>query len=83
MSALPPIIVPWVNIAMKDDAEARAVTTGAMVSLEEWQSYIQKIADDASQISFGTAVSAFYPITVFPVLEGIFLSFKCTAFYWQ
>lgn len=28
-----PILIPWVNIIMKDDAEARAFTTGAMVNL--------------------------------------------------
>ncbi|KAE9376298.1 MFS general substrate transporter [Stipitochalara longipes BDJ] len=50
-SCLPPIVIPWVNILMKDDAEARAVTTGAM-------------------IMFGSAVSSFYPITVFPVLQA-------------
>jgi hypothetical protein len=26
-----PIVVPWVNLVMKDDAEARAITMGAMV----------------------------------------------------
>jgi hypothetical protein len=31
-SAVTPILFPWVNIIMKDDAEARAFTTGAMVS---------------------------------------------------
>ena len=50
-ATLPPIIVPWVNIVMKDDAEARAVTTGAMISI-------------------GSAVNAFFPITVFPVIQG-------------
>ena len=55
-ATLPPIIVPWVNIVMKDDAEARAVTTGAMISI-------------------ASAVNAFYPITVFPVLQGTFSCF--------
>jgi hypothetical protein len=32
-ATLPPIIIPWVNVVMKDDAEARAVTTGSMVRL--------------------------------------------------
>jgi hypothetical protein len=32
-SAVTPILFPWVNVIMKDDAEARAFTTGAMVSL--------------------------------------------------
>ncbi|KAN0091676.1 MFS general substrate transporter [Hyaloscypha variabilis] len=50
-TALPSIIVPWVNIVMKDDAEARAVTTGAMITV-------------------ASAVNAFYPITVFPVLQA-------------
>jgi len=31
-TTLSPIIIPWVNIIMKDDAEARAFTTGAMIS---------------------------------------------------
>ncbi|MAD87704.1 MAG: hypothetical protein CL912_32490 [Deltaproteobacteria bacterium] len=30
-AAVTPILIPWVNIIMKDDAEARAFTTGAMV----------------------------------------------------
>jgi hypothetical protein len=34
-SAVAPILVPWVNIVMKDDNEARAFTTGAMVSCIE------------------------------------------------
>ncbi len=33
-AAVTPILVPWVNIVMKDDAEARAFTTGAMVSFQ-------------------------------------------------
>jgi hypothetical protein len=33
-SCITPILFPWVNMIMKDDAEARAFTTGAMVSLE-------------------------------------------------
>jgi hypothetical protein len=48
-----PILFPWVNIVMKDDNEARAFTTGAM-------------------LTFGFAVYSFYPITVFPVVEGKF-----------
>jgi hypothetical protein len=31
-AAITPILVPWVNIVMKDDAEARAFTTGAMLT---------------------------------------------------
>jgi hypothetical protein len=31
-SAVTPILFPWVNVIMKDDNEARAFTTGAMVS---------------------------------------------------
>ena len=50
---LPPSIVRWVNIVMMDDAEARAVTTGAMIST-------------------ASAVNAFFPVTAFPVLQGIF-----------
>ena len=30
-AAVTPILVPWVNILIKDDAQARAFTTGAMV----------------------------------------------------
>lgn len=30
-SCVTPILFPWVNLIMKDDAEARAFTTGAMV----------------------------------------------------
>lgn len=30
-AAVTPILFPWVNIIMKDNAEARAITTGAMV----------------------------------------------------
>ncbi|OBT52151.1 hypothetical protein VE04_06210 [Pseudogymnoascus sp. 24MN13] len=32
-SAVTPILFPWVNIIMKDDAEARAFTTGAMMTV--------------------------------------------------
>ena len=32
-SCITPILFPWVNMIMKDDAEARAFTTGAMVRL--------------------------------------------------
>lgn len=38
-------------MAMRDDAEARAVTVGAMLTA-------------------GWAVFSFYPITVFPIVEG-------------
>ncbi|KAK0118396.1 hypothetical protein ONS95_012685 [Cadophora gregata] len=31
-AAVTPILIPWVNIIMKDDAEARAFTTGAMLT---------------------------------------------------
>lgn len=30
-SCVTPILFPWVNVIMKDDAEARAFTTGSMV----------------------------------------------------
>lgn len=33
-AAVTPILVPWINTVIKDDAEARAFTTGAMVSFE-------------------------------------------------
>lgn len=32
-SCVTPILFPWVNMVMKDDNEARAFTTGAMVSI--------------------------------------------------
>ncbi|PVH87772.1 hypothetical protein DL98DRAFT_581782 [Cadophora sp. DSE1049] len=32
-SAVTPILFPWVNIIMKDDAEARAFVTGAMMTM--------------------------------------------------
>ncbi|OBT56873.1 hypothetical protein VE04_01974 [Pseudogymnoascus sp. 24MN13] len=50
-AAVTPILVPWVNILMKDDAQARALTSGAM-------------------LTFGWAINAFYPIAVFPIVEG-------------
>lgn len=43
--------MPFINMALRDDSEARAVTVGAMLTA-------------------GWAVFSFYPITVFPVLEG-------------
>lgn len=33
-SCVTPILFPWVNMIMKDDAEARAFTTGAMVRIK-------------------------------------------------
>jgi hypothetical protein len=50
-AAITPILMPFINMAMRDDAEARAVTVGAMLTA-------------------GWAVFSFYPIVVFPVLEG-------------
>jgi hypothetical protein len=50
-AAVTPILMPFINMAMRDDAEARAVTVGAMLTA-------------------GWAVFSFYPIVVFPVLEG-------------
>lgn len=44
-------MMPFINMAMRDDAEARAVTVGAMLTA-------------------GWAVYSFYPIVVFPVIEG-------------
>lgn len=38
-AAVTPILIPWVNIIMKDDAEARAFTTGAMVEYPSWPLY--------------------------------------------
>lgn len=43
--------MPFINMALRDDAEARAVTVGAMLTA-------------------GWAVFSFYPITVFPIVEG-------------
>jgi hypothetical protein len=31
-SCVTPILFPWVNLIMRDDVEAKAFTTGAMVS---------------------------------------------------
>ncbi|EDU40854.1 ProP, Permease major facilitator superfamily [Pyrenophora tritici-repentis] len=50
-AAITPILMPFINMALRDDAEARAVTVGAM-------------------FTGGWAVSSFYPITVFPIVEG-------------
>ncbi|KAH9859603.1 hypothetical protein IAQ61_011384 [Plenodomus lingam] len=50
-AAITPILMPFVNMALRDDAEARAVTVGAMLTA-------------------GWAVYSFYPITVFPIVEG-------------
>ncbi|KAM0331310.1 hypothetical protein ACHAQA_002980 [Verticillium albo-atrum] len=50
-SCVTPILFPWVSLVMKDDAEARAFTTGAMMT-------------------FGWIFFSFYPITVFPIIEG-------------
>lgn len=43
--------MPFINMALRDDAEARAVTVGAMLTA-------------------GWAVFSFYPITVFPIVQG-------------
>lgn len=50
-AAITPILMPFINMALRDDAEARAVTVGAMLTA-------------------GWAVFSFYPITVFPIVEG-------------
>ncbi|RMZ74669.1 vitamin h transporter [Pyrenophora seminiperda CCB06] len=50
-AAITPILMPFINMALRDDAEARAITVGAM-------------------FTGGWAVSSFYPITVFPIIEG-------------
>ena len=50
-AAVTPILMPFINMALRDDAEARAVTVGAMLTA-------------------GWAVFSFYPITVFPIVEG-------------
>lgn len=47
--------MPFINMAMRDDSEARAVTVGAMLTA-------------------GWAVFSFYPIVVFPVVEGTLAS---------
>lgn len=46
---------------MKDDAEARAFTTGSMMTC-------------------GWIFFSFYPITVFPILEGMYPSFQSQVF---
>ena len=50
-AAITPILLPFINMALRDDAEARAVTVGGMLTA-------------------GWAVFSFYPITVFPIVEG-------------
>lgn len=50
-AAVTPILMPFINMALRDDAEARAITVGAM-------------------LTFGWAVYSFYPIVVFPAVEG-------------
>jgi hypothetical protein len=50
-AAITPILMPFINMALRDDAEARAVTVGAMLTA-------------------GWAVFSFYPITVFPIIQG-------------
>lgn len=50
-AALTPILMPFINMALRNDAEVRAITVGAMLTA-------------------GWAVFSFYPILVFPVLEG-------------
>lgn len=50
-AAVTPILMPFINMALRDDAEARAVTVGAMLTA-------------------GWAVFSFYPITVFPIIQG-------------
>jgi hypothetical protein len=50
-AAITPILMPFINMALRDDAEARAVTVGAMLTA-------------------GWAVFSFYPVTVFPIIEG-------------
>jgi hypothetical protein len=50
-AAVTPILMPFINMAMRDDAEARAITVGAMLTA-------------------GWAVFSFYPIVVFPVVQG-------------
>ena len=54
-AAITPILMPFINMALMDDAEARAITVGAMLTA-------------------GWAVFSFYPITVFPVIEGKFIA---------
>lgn len=51
-AAVTPILMPFINMALRDDSEARAVTVGAMLTA-------------------GWAVYSFYPIVVFPVVEGM------------
>ncbi|PVH97593.1 MFS general substrate transporter [Periconia macrospinosa] len=50
-AAVTPILMPFINMAMRDDAEARAVTVGAM-------------------LTSGWAIYSFYPVVVFPAIEG-------------
>jgi hypothetical protein len=45
-SCVTPILFPWVNVLMKDDSEARAFTSGAMVSQYIFidESYVDQFA---------------------------------------
>lgn len=68
-SCVTPVLFPWVNMVMKDDSEARAFTTGAMVCSSP--SHYRTMADECFlQMTFGWVFFSFWPITVFPVLEG-------------
>jgi hypothetical protein len=57
---------------MKDDNEARAFTTGAMVGSSSSSPSPSRANAECClfQMTFGWVFFSFYPITVFPKLEG-------------
>jgi hypothetical protein len=52
---------------MKDDAQARALTSGAMVTTS--RCFLKPVIN-LLKLTFGWAINAFYPIAVFPIIEG-------------
>lgn len=68
-SCVTPILFPWVNVIMKDDSEARAFTSGAMVCVRKCRDVLTKLIL-LFQMTLGWVFFSFWPITLFPVLEG-------------
>lgn len=66
-AAVTPILVPTVNYWLKDSAEARAFCTGSMLVSSL---YFQRFAKANKKYqTLGFAISSFYPLVVFPVVE--------------
>jgi len=68
-TSVTPILLPWVNVVMKDNAEASAVTVGAMVS-DPIPLRVKHIRLIRLQVTCGWAAFSCYAIVVFPVIEG-------------